>query len=698
MATPSAISSFRQGRKRISSPSLSIPTHTTHQAENDLTGLDPTSTDLQRTTTSSIVDGPAHSRSGNRRRKIEEPTGNKGSRNHVQRVQIEPERMRWARLSDLLRQKDRDRIEDVKEDIDTLLVFAGLFSAVITAFIIESYKNLRQQPEDTTNQILLQMSAQLASLTLNGNSINSTAPSFISPSFTPSRFSIQINTLWSLSLVIALVTASLGILVKQWFHEFMARDTHDPREQIKIRFFRDVGMSEWRVFEIAAFLPLFLQLALLLFLTGLGVSLHELNPIVGWVTTGLILIWFGVFILTALAPAFSSQCPYKTPMLKALLVQTRSLWVRFLSGLVSDIYHHIPFNWTAVSGSLKHLYDVSENWRDGLEAFEEDWVCKDESLDIPVILCAKEVLQGEKLDETLARCFWDNDVEDIVNQFLIYRVKHDHVERGLIPSMPGDAMEDARQVFSALLAGSQRLLVDVGEGCNPSIFQELHRILTLALLRSYIPNKNEPVPYTSLPLFIRLIQEGPTSAAFTILTMYSIRHETMSQHPDQWDFLFRQYLSNAEMQSFDIGDQYILNVVAATRTIIHFLWNRPHSESDVEKIIDCITTIRSEAGNPDSTLPLDPIALTYVFAIIIRSLSPASVVRNHRDDIFEVMSELAEIIDITDHSTWSYSRRRCVWRAWMCFQEGDSIDRVLVPKLCALCSGCDHVFWNVSDV
>ena len=44
----------------------------------------------------------------------------------VQRVQIESERTGWARLSDLLRKYDQDRIQDAKEDIDTLLVFVGL--------------------------------------------------------------------------------------------------------------------------------------------------------------------------------------------------------------------------------------------------------------------------------------------------------------------------------------------------------------------------------------------------------------------------------------------------------------------------------------------------------------------------------------------------------------------------------------------
>ena len=46
----------------------------------------------------------------------------------MQRVRIEPERTGWARISDLLRQNDEMAVQDVKEDIDSLLVFVGLLS------------------------------------------------------------------------------------------------------------------------------------------------------------------------------------------------------------------------------------------------------------------------------------------------------------------------------------------------------------------------------------------------------------------------------------------------------------------------------------------------------------------------------------------------------------------------------------------
>ena len=48
---------------------------------------------------------------------------------NVQRVRIEPERTGWARMYDLVREYDKNRITDNKEDIDTLLVFVSLVLA-----------------------------------------------------------------------------------------------------------------------------------------------------------------------------------------------------------------------------------------------------------------------------------------------------------------------------------------------------------------------------------------------------------------------------------------------------------------------------------------------------------------------------------------------------------------------------------------
>ncbi|KAK1231357.1 hypothetical protein PQX77_005538, partial [Marasmius sp. AFHP31] len=67
-----------------------------------------------------------------------------------------------------------------KEDIDTLLVFTGLFSAVVTAFTIESYQWLSESPEDVTISLLTRISQQLE----GQNVTTTTTPSgFTAPAF-----------------------------------------------------------------------------------------------------------------------------------------------------------------------------------------------------------------------------------------------------------------------------------------------------------------------------------------------------------------------------------------------------------------------------------------------------------------------------------------------------------------------------------
>ena len=169
----------------------------------------------------------------------------------------------------------------------------------------------------------MQLSAQISHLSINGNFITSTVPDFTSLSFQKSGIYSAINTLWVLSLLIALITASIGILVKQWFHELLSYETHDPMERLKLRFFREAGVERWKVFAIASALPLLLQLALLCFFIGLAFFFHPLDAVVAWSTTGTEILWLAFLVFATLAPAFSSQCPYKTPFLKGAISQLR---------------------------------------------------------------------------------------------------------------------------------------------------------------------------------------------------------------------------------------------------------------------------------------------------------------------------------------------------------------------------------------
>lgn len=157
-------------------------------------------------------------------------------------------------------------------------------------------------------------------------------------------------------------------------------------------------MRRWRVFGVAAFLPLLLQLALLLFFTRLGLFLHDLDAVVGWVTTSLMLTWLALFLSMTIMPMFSAQCPYKTPMLNRFLLGLRIFWVSISCGILTRMWsllppicHHRHYSvpYPDPTGNWKErLYRSVKGWKDTWEAYEEEKVSKERSLDIFVVLCA----------------------------------------------------------------------------------------------------------------------------------------------------------------------------------------------------------------------------------------------------------------------------------------------------------------------
>ncbi|KAK1219676.1 hypothetical protein PQX77_017627 [Marasmius sp. AFHP31] len=180
-----------------------------------------------------------------------------------------------------------------KEDIDTLLVFAGLFSAVVTAFTIESYQWLQEAPEDTTVALLKQISQQI-----NGSSISQSGPD----EFTVSSSVVAINALWFLSLILALVDALFALLCKQWLRE-NRRHTHTPTpsEALALRWLRNQSLEKWQVPTILASLPMLLESALFLFLAGLLELLRTRHPVLFKLATIVVafatLFYFGTTVI-----------------------------------------------------------------------------------------------------------------------------------------------------------------------------------------------------------------------------------------------------------------------------------------------------------------------------------------------------------------------------------------------------------------
>ncbi|EMD32908.1 hypothetical protein CERSUDRAFT_126424 [Gelatoporia subvermispora B] len=199
----------------------------------------------------------------------------------------------WTYLAEQLQREDKDTAGAWKEQIDSLLTFAGLFSAILTSFNVNVYPMLASQGSSASSS--------------DNNASNSPAPG------NAAAF-VCINTLWFASLVLSLASASIGIAIRQWIAYFLSPTPTAGRHDTYVHCLRwDKGMIAWRVPELLALVPVLLQLSLALFFIGLVILLWTLNTIVAIFTTTLVGLSLAFLVFTTLAPVVKPCCPYKSP-------------------------------------------------------------------------------------------------------------------------------------------------------------------------------------------------------------------------------------------------------------------------------------------------------------------------------------------------------------------------------------------------
>ena len=268
-----------------------------------------------------------------------------------------------------------------------------MYSAVITAFLVDSYKALlpREEGSAPPREIVF-----------------------------PRQAAVPINALWFSSLVISLAAASIGILVKQWLRDYLSRSSSSPRERARIREFRYRGLINWRVPAIVASLPVLLQLALAFFFAGLLELLWPLNTSVAGVVSCFAALSIFFVIATTVLPSFFPSSPYRSPQALAVYVTVQAV-VRAFVSLTTFILRASGFNWhpwPIFAGStlfrwrdLHHwMITVTHrrpnySWRDR----EKEMVRKNEAfLDRSILAGADALFLDEKfLDRVVRPCLGD---------------------------------------------------------------------------------------------------------------------------------------------------------------------------------------------------------------------------------------------------------------------------------------------------
>ncbi|KAL1741529.1 hypothetical protein HDZ31DRAFT_66839 [Schizophyllum fasciatum] len=253
----------------------------------------------------------------------------------------------WHVLLDEGRVYDMELIEGWRDTLDVLLVFAGLFSAVVTTFVVQSSQALQPDYAQVAASLMAEMLA-IQRAWATGLAVDDVPRSSLTlDSVSASSLDYWCNGLWFSSLALSMSAALMAVLVKQWLLAFSSHVSGTPKHQALARQFRLIGVERWNVPLIVGLLPMLLHVSLLLFFVGLSLYIFTFDAAIAWVIITLSILVYSLYLAANVLPMIYSQCPYKSPLshygyiiLRYFVDHTCARWVRQLTseGLPSSSF------------------------------------------------------------------------------------------------------------------------------------------------------------------------------------------------------------------------------------------------------------------------------------------------------------------------------------------------------------------------
>ncbi len=190
-------------------------------------------------------------------------------------------------------------------DLNLVTDKAGLFSIVVSAFMVGTDLLKRDSTELLLAQIYLQISGQIDAASLPD----------IRP-LRPNSLAIAVQTLWSLSLLLSLACALGAVLVQEWCQEYLrySQCHPQPSTRARIRAYLFNGVRKYRMEQVITTLPLFLHLAILLFCAGLVTYFFTINKVVAYTALTAYSIIGALYFLFTILPLIDISSPFKTPI------------------------------------------------------------------------------------------------------------------------------------------------------------------------------------------------------------------------------------------------------------------------------------------------------------------------------------------------------------------------------------------------
>ncbi|KAJ6616742.1 armadillo-type protein [Mycena sp. CBHHK59/15] len=212
----------------------------------------------------------------------------------------------WKLYMDQAKISDDNLANIFNSDLDPLLIFAGLFSAILSAFLIEIRKGLQEDLQNITNTLLT---------VLIENQHNATGPRIPSSTrFEPSSSSRWVNGLWFLSLMFSLMSALGASLAKGWVTQFSSAVSGSSWGDAAVHCSRFRGLKRWHLKLIIQSLPILIHIAFFFFSVGLVILVFQDDTAIGVVILVLTVLIVLLYIGSSIHPAYSSDSPFRTPV------------------------------------------------------------------------------------------------------------------------------------------------------------------------------------------------------------------------------------------------------------------------------------------------------------------------------------------------------------------------------------------------
>ncbi|KAK7018383.1 hypothetical protein R3P38DRAFT_3360152 [Favolaschia claudopus] len=201
----------------------------------------------------------------------------------------------WKTYLNLAKRFDEHLVASVNNSVDPLLIFAGLFSAILTAFLIEI------RTEKTTNSLLF-------SIVLGQHTISDDVP------FQPVSAFRWINGLWFTSLLFSLGSALGASVAKGWATPFSTTSPGSGWSNARVHSRCWYGTRRWHLNFVVQSLPLLIHLAVFLFGAGLAILLFQDDRPVGVVILALMTVVGVAYLAPTVLRATFPDFPFRTPI------------------------------------------------------------------------------------------------------------------------------------------------------------------------------------------------------------------------------------------------------------------------------------------------------------------------------------------------------------------------------------------------